>query len=113
MDTNNTPERIKEYYNCYNNYIKENIFLDSPIQQKEVLFFLNKNGLSRKDIYELLRYINLYDKDISDDNENIIGNILDALSGFCNIDDAKSYIRFSDDPIEEDVFLKYMGSIAY
>ncbi|WP_337044098.1 hypothetical protein [Emticicia sp. 17c] len=113
MDTNNIPERIIEHYNCYNIYIKENLFSDSQTQQKDVLYFLNKNGLNRKDIYELLRYINLYDSEINEDNESKIGNILDALSGFCNIDDAQNYIRFSDDPIKEDAFLKYMGEIAY
>ena len=57
--------------------------------------------------------MNLHDKDITEENEYVIGDILDLLSGFCNMEDAKNYIKFSDDPQEQNDLFKYISSIAY
>jgi hypothetical protein len=79
----------------------------------EMLFYLNSKGLNRRDIFGLLRHINLYNNTISEDESDHIGGILDNLSGFCILEEALNYIQFIDDPIDRDDKLKYIGTIGY
>jgi hypothetical protein len=97
-------------YVKYASYIKENLFIEN--NEKEVLHFLNDQGLSRKDIYDLLRFINVNDQ-ISEKEEAFIGEILESLSGFTSFRNWIHYIRFKDEPKNDNEFMSYIGKIPF
>lgn len=114
MDTNKNPGKLTiKYYSLYGEIVKNAFLTNSVDEVKETLLYLNKEGLDRWYIYSLLRYINLYDEAITEEQSDFIGNTLDGLSGWCDINYALDFISFSDDPIERNDLIIYMSSIAY
>lgn len=114
MATSKPPSNLTiKYYNLYGTVIKNALLTDSLDEVKKTLLYLNKEGLDRRDIFSLLRYINLYDEDISEEQSNFNGDILDFLSGWGIIEEYLDFISFSDDPIDRDELAKYMSSIGH
>ena len=113
MGFSKPSQNIIESYNL-NREIIRRIFISYSLEkEKAMLHYLNQIGLDRKEIYCVLLYMNLFDNTLTEVQNDLIGDLLDTLSGFCDINYAKNYIRFQDDPIDENDFLSYMGTIAY
>lgn len=73
-----------EIFMEYQKEIEKAINSNNPIESlKEFVLLLNEQGLSKDNIYNILyKYFLYYQEDNKEEEENILGDVLDMLSGW-------------------------------